>query len=135
MILLQTLDRLIPDRVNFSCPSGTIKHQRLADAFVDDIALCFTSSSDSVSFDQMVNKLQKIAQTWEHLLFLSGGKLNLASAPGTSSGGSGTRVVHGYAKSDLPILPFNCIMELRPHNYPPFAAQRLTNLIRCWEFC
>ena len=39
VILLQTLDRLIPDRVNFSCPSGAITHQRLADAFVDDTAL------------------------------------------------------------------------------------------------
>ena len=78
VILLQTLDRLIPDRVNFSCPSGTITHQRLADAFVDDTALCFTSSADETSFEQLVAKLQRIAQTWEHLLSLSGGKLNLS---------------------------------------------------------
>ena len=48
-------------------------HQRPADAFVDDTALCFTSSSDETSFNQLVEKLQHIAQTWEYLLFLSGG--------------------------------------------------------------
>ena len=78
VILLQTLDRLIPDRVNFTCSSGAVKHKRLADAFVDDTALCFTSSSDATSYEQLIIKLQHIAQTWEHLLFLSGGKLNLS---------------------------------------------------------
>ena len=53
-------------------------HQRLADAFVDDTALCFTSSSSDTSYKQLVKKLKHIAQTWEHLLFLSGGKLNLS---------------------------------------------------------
>jgi len=46
VILLQTLDRLIPDRVNFSLLSGDIVHTRLSDAFVDDTSLSFTSSSD-----------------------------------------------------------------------------------------
>ena len=78
VILLQTLDRLIPDRVNFSCPSGAVTHKRLADAFVDDTALCFTSSSNETLYEQLVTKLQHIAQTWENLLFLSGCKLNLS---------------------------------------------------------
>ena len=30
------------------------------------------------NYDQMINRLQEIAQTWEHILFLSGGKLNLS---------------------------------------------------------
>ena len=78
VILLQTLDRLIPDRVNFSSLSGDIVHKRLSDAFVDDTSLSFTSSSDDTDLNELIARLEKVAQTWEHLLFLSGGKLNLA---------------------------------------------------------
>ena len=77
VILLQTLDRLVPDRINFSSPSGSLRHSRLSDAFVDDTYLGFTSASDTESFESLVDRLQTIAQKWEHLLFLSGGKLNL----------------------------------------------------------
>ena len=78
VILLQTLDRLVPDRINFSCPRRELTHARLSDAFVDDTYLGFTSASQSLSFESMVAKLQIIGQTWEHLLHLSGGKLNLS---------------------------------------------------------
>ena len=78
IILLQTLDRLIPDRVNFSSLSGDIVHTRLSDAFVDDTSLSFTSSSHDTDINELIVRLEKIAQTWEHLLYLSGGKLNLA---------------------------------------------------------
>ena len=78
VILLQTLDRLVPDRINFSSPKGDLHHSRLADAFVDDTYLGFTSSSNTATFESLVTRLQDIAQKWEHLLFLSGGKLNLA---------------------------------------------------------
>ena len=78
VILLQTLDRLIPDRINFQSVSGDLVHSRLVDAFVDDTSLGFTSKSDETSMDDMIQRLQHIAQTWEHLLHLSGGKLNLA---------------------------------------------------------
>jgi hypothetical protein len=78
VILLQTLDRLIPDRVNFSSLSGDIVHTRLSDAFVDDTSLSFTSSSHDTDINELIVRLEKIAQTWEHLLYLSGGKLNLA---------------------------------------------------------
>lgn len=40
VILLQTLDRLVPDRIYFSSPSGS--HSRLSDAFLDDTYLGFT---------------------------------------------------------------------------------------------
>ena len=54
VLLLQTMDRIIPDRINFSSPNGNITHSRLADAFVDNTYLGFTSSSirkcDIVSF-------------------------------------------------------------------------------------
>lgn len=78
VILLQTIDRLIPDRVNFSSISGDMVHTRLSDAFVDDTSLSFTSSSDTNDIDDLIARLEKIAPTWEHLLHLSGGKLNLA---------------------------------------------------------
>lgn len=78
VIRLQTLDRLIPDRVNFSSLSGDIVHNRLSDAFVDDTSLSFTSSSDTIDIDDLIARLEKVAQTWEHLLHLSGGKLSLA---------------------------------------------------------
>jgi hypothetical protein len=35
-MLLQTLDRLIPDRINFRSLSGDYGHSRLVDAFVDE---------------------------------------------------------------------------------------------------
>ena len=75
VLLLHTLDRLIPDRMNFSAPSGRT-HSRLADAFVDDTSVGFTSS-DSTQYEELVKRLEHIAQTWEHLLSLSGGQLNL----------------------------------------------------------
>ena len=77
VILLQTMDRLIPDRMNFTPITGPYAHSRLADAFVDDTSMDFTSDSDSVTLNELIRRLQTIAQTWEHLLFLSGGKLNL----------------------------------------------------------
>ena len=69
VILLQTLDCLVPDRINFSSPSGSLIHSRLSDAFVNDTYFGFMSDSDTASFESLVNRLQTIAQKWEHLLF------------------------------------------------------------------
>jgi hypothetical protein len=77
IILLNTLDRLVPDRITFSPLVGGKQHQRLVDAFVDDTSLGFTSDGHQ-TYDELVERLQNVAQTWEHLLHLSGGKLNLA---------------------------------------------------------
>ena len=77
VILLQTLDRLISDRMNFIPIIGDYEHSQLADAFVNDTSMGFTSDSDSATLNDIISRLQTIAQTWEHLLFLSGGKLNL----------------------------------------------------------
>jgi hypothetical protein len=77
VLLLHTLDRLVPDRMHFESISGTRTHSRTADAFVDDTSVGFTSSADDEPYENIINRLQKIAQTWEHLLHLSGGKLNL----------------------------------------------------------
>jgi hypothetical protein len=58
--------------------SGDIAHIRLSDAVVNDTYLSFTSSSETQDIDVLISRLEKVAQTWEHFLFLSGGKLNLA---------------------------------------------------------
>ena len=76
VLLLHTLDRLTPNRMHFSAPSGP-SHSRLSDAFVDDTSVGFTSSDSSVSFEDLIRRLERIAQTWEHLLHLSGGQLIL----------------------------------------------------------
>ena len=76
VLLLQTLDRIIPHRINFEPISGARPHARIADAFVDDTNVGFTSSDES-TYEELVSRLQTVAQTWEHLLHLSGGKLNL----------------------------------------------------------
>ena len=75
VLLLQTLDRIIPDRINFEPISGARSHARIADAFVDDTNLGLTSSDDDTSYEDLIARLQHIAQTWEHLLYLSGGNL------------------------------------------------------------
>ena len=78
VILLQTLDHLIPDRMNFRSIKGDLVHSRLSDAFVDGTSVGFTSSYADAPIDDLIERLQHVAQTWEHLLHLSGGKLNLS---------------------------------------------------------
>ena len=73
---MDTLDRIIPERTEFESPDSTIKHSRLIDAFVDDTSLGFTDPG-YVTLETLVSKLTNIAQTWEQLLFFSGGSLNL----------------------------------------------------------
>jgi hypothetical protein len=57
VILLQTLDRLIPDRMNFQSIKGDIVHSRLSDAFVDDTSVGFTSSHTEASLDNLIEHL------------------------------------------------------------------------------
>jgi hypothetical protein len=46
---------------------------------VDDTSVGFTSSTDDEPYaENLIARLQNVAQTWEHLLHLSGGKLNLS---------------------------------------------------------
>ena len=77
VLMLNTLDRIVPDRINFVPVQGQRNHSRLVDAFVDDTSLGFTSAGN-MEYDQLIQRLQDVAQTWEHILFLSGGKLNLS---------------------------------------------------------
>jgi hypothetical protein len=75
VILLNTLDRITPQRTTFTSVDGKIVNSRLVDAFVDDTSLGFTD--DNLTYQDMINTLQMISQKWEHLLHLSGGALNL----------------------------------------------------------
>ena len=77
VVLLNTLEKVSPVRMRFASPDGLNVHSRLVDAFVDDTALGFTDEGE-VSFDELVKRLEEVAQTWEKLLHYSGGALNLA---------------------------------------------------------
>lgn len=77
VIMLNTFERLIPERMHFVSPDGTITNSRVIDAFVDDTAIGFTDGTRSLDFESLILRLQEISQTWEHLLHLSGGALNL----------------------------------------------------------
>ena len=74
VLLMHTLDRLVPERMSFATPS--IQHSLLMDAFIDDTSLGFTDSG-VLSCTDMISRLNSIAQTWEQLLSHSGGSLNL----------------------------------------------------------
>jgi hypothetical protein len=77
VVLMNTLDRMIPERMQFESPDTILRHSRLIDAFVDDTSLGFTDPG-FMTLDTMVTKLNHMAQTWEQLLFYSGGALNLS---------------------------------------------------------
>ena len=74
--LLNTLDRVTQPRMTFSSPDSSEIHSRLVDAFVDDTSLGFTDNGQ-LSLQDLTTTLATIAQTWEQLLFFSGGSLNL----------------------------------------------------------
>ena len=74
--LMNTMDKVIQSRMSFTSPGSHLKHSRLIDAFVDDTSLGFTDTGHQTQ-DAMIIQLAHIAQTWENLLFYSGGSLNL----------------------------------------------------------
>jgi hypothetical protein len=67
------------ERIRFGSPDNDDdQHARLLDAFVDDTALSFTEDDPTVTYEQIVRRLETVAQVWERLLFYSGGALNLS---------------------------------------------------------
>ena len=76
VLLLHTFDHMISHRINFVPVSGLRVHSRSSDAFVDDTLVGFTPCDDT-SFSELISQLEEVAQTWETLLSLSAGKLNL----------------------------------------------------------
>lgn len=77
VILMNTLERLICDRITFHSPDSKDRHTRILDAFVDDTSLAFTDTEQPRTYEQMVRNLETAAQTWQRLLQYSGGALNL----------------------------------------------------------
>ena len=77
VILLNTLEQVVPERISFRSPDGNLDHHRFVDAFVDDTALGLTDDG-SLTFSALVTSaLERIAQIWEQILYFSGGALNL----------------------------------------------------------
>ena len=68
-VLMNTLDRLIPERISFQSSDSPQQHDRLLDAFVGDTSLGFTDH-ERMTMETMIAKLNHIAQTWENILFI-----------------------------------------------------------------
>ncbi|KAI2505456.1 hypothetical protein MHU86_8979 [Fragilaria crotonensis] len=94
VVLMNTLDRIIPERMSFQSPNSPERHDRLIDAFVDDTSLGFTDPG-MITLETMIAKLNHIAQTWEKILFYSGGSIS-QNVPGTRCTGIGRKEDHSY---------------------------------------
>ena len=77
VVMMNTLERLIRERISFASPDDGYQHNRLIDAFVDDTSLAFNDYYQQMPFPEMVKTLENAAQTWQRLLSYSGGALNL----------------------------------------------------------
>jgi hypothetical protein len=80
IVLLEALWQSSPRDMHFETPSGTVRVERHLDAFVDNTqnGLNNAGLSEPWSFRQLVTSLQTMAQSWEKLLFCSGGALKLS---------------------------------------------------------
>jgi hypothetical protein len=78
VVIMNTIDKVIADRMTFVSINGKYQHSRLMDAYVDDTALGISSATDDCDMDSLIARLERTAQTWEQLLFYSGGALNLS---------------------------------------------------------
>ena len=76
VILMNTMDKLISERVSFQSPDNAERHSRLIDAFVDDTSISF-NTDEEIDMATMVHKITNIASCWNRLLHYSGGALNL----------------------------------------------------------
>ena len=52
--------------------------ERSRSSVVDDTSVGFTSTLGDTQYSDLILQLQEVTQTWDCLLFLSGGKLNLS---------------------------------------------------------
>ncbi|KAI2496027.1 hypothetical protein MHU86_18500 [Fragilaria crotonensis] len=89
VLLLNTLEKVVPERIHFKSADGTIVHQRLVDAFVDDTAIGLTDTG-RLSMTELIASLEKFAQTWFlefKQVFLVHHVLGLAPRTTISSGG------------------------------------------------
>ena len=79
-ILLASLQRLIHRGMRFSTPSDHISVERMSDSFVDDTQNGLNDAYllNPLSLDQLIRNLKYMAQTWERLLYSSGGGFELS---------------------------------------------------------
>ena len=69
--------------VSFCDPRNTLTHRRTSDGFVDDVTHWFNlgllhSLLNEVSVQDIASGLEREGQTWERLLWTTGGKLELS---------------------------------------------------------
>ena len=70
VVLMKAMEASTQERIRFGSPDNADdQHARLLDAFVDDTALSFTEDDPNVTYEQIVTRLEKVAQVWERLLF------------------------------------------------------------------
>jgi hypothetical protein len=78
VVLLSSLWRLIPREMIFESPSQHIVLSQLSDSFVSDThqnGINDAHLSQPLSLSTLIRNLESMAQTWERLLFSSGGAL------------------------------------------------------------
>ncbi len=90
-VLIQALKNF-NSGTNFISHYGTVKHQWVNDAFVDDSTVWDNQILEDVSYtmENLCLSIQKTAQMWEKFLSLSGGTLNLKNASTISWSGNGS---------------------------------------------
>ncbi len=90
-VLIQAL-KALEDGTSFTSHCGTVQHNRVIDAFVDDSTVWVNQNLCDKFYvpSNLQKSLQQVAQMWEKFLSLSGGTLNLKSAFITLCNGSGS---------------------------------------------
>ena len=79
-VLLDTLWDLVPRSMTYLSPDMTLKVERYSDAFVDNTQNGLTDAhlNNAWPLPKLINNLQFMAQTWERILFSSGGAMELS---------------------------------------------------------
>jgi hypothetical protein len=77
LLLLHAFDCIVLHLMHFESIAGGRSHSQSSDTFLDDTSVGFTSGNDDDSYDDLITRLESVAQWWEKLLHLSGGKLHL----------------------------------------------------------
>jgi hypothetical protein len=78
MVIMNIIEKVISDCMQFTSIDGYTIHSQLLDAYVDDTAIGITPDADNMEMDTLIRKLEKAAQTCIKLRFYSGGALNLS---------------------------------------------------------
>jgi hypothetical protein len=79
IVLLTSLTILAPLTMSFADPWEHIFEERIADSFVDDTSNRCNDGlqEEAMPYTELIAKAQVMAQIWEHILYSSGGALEL----------------------------------------------------------